>query len=124
MLDKKNNAFLSSLQANDNPHDAERDFPGHADPSILANGPDQHRPTERESRLHLVLQEIGNEYETNQETGYASFPEEQISGMQWVLDVLDDLTAFAKSRGARNIVNTLVRTSFEVEKELAAHQVP
>ncbi|MGR3342689.1 MAG: hypothetical protein ACU0DI_05605 [Paracoccaceae bacterium] len=119
---QKNRVLLNSLQAEEFRFDSERGSAGRANNSISANNPDRHRPTEREARLRLVLQEVEKEYEPIDKTGYASFPQGQISGMDWVLDVLEDLAAFAKSRGARNIVNVLVRTCAEIENELDARE--
>lgn len=121
---QKNNAYLNALQANENEFDA-RPRPAEPAEALIeatgsAHSSDRYCPTEREARLRLVLLEVEKDYQT----GYASFPSGQISGMDWVLDVLEDLAAFSKSRGARNIVSALVRTSVEIERELAAQQTP
>ena len=117
---QKNRALLNSLKAEEFRFDSERCSAGRANISISANSPNRFRPTEREVQLRLVLQEVEKEYESDDEISYASFPHGQISGMDWVLDVLEDLAAFAKSRGARNIVNVLVSTCAEIENELDA----
>ena len=119
----KNRVPLNSLQSKEFRFESERGSAGCANISVSANNPDRYRPTERVARLRLVLQEVEKEYESKDKSGYASFPQGQISGMGWVLDVLEDLAAFAKSRGARNIVNVLVSACAEIENELDAREV-
>lgn len=119
---QNNGVLLNSPQAEEACFDSERGSAGRANSKISANNPDRYRPTEHEAQLRLVLQEVEMEYESSDQTGYARFPQGQISGMDWVLDVLEDLAAFAESRGARNIVNVLVSTCTEIENELDARE--
>ena len=119
---QKDSVLLSPLQANDFHFDVDRSSADRTTAAISENGPDRHCPSARETRLRLVLQEIENEYASREESGYTSFPKSQISGMVWILDVLEDLASFAKSRDARSIVDTLVRTCAEVENELDARE--